>query len=547
MLFSVFILGFASVLGQQRQQRQSGQQQRRPQQGQQQQPQQQNGCSNPVVNMEWRELNGDQQRAYLEAVHCLRQSPSILSPNSAGTVWDDLVWIHIQGNNEIHGTAMFLPWHRMMLATHDHLMRTRCNYNGPFPYWDWTADSQAPERSPIWAESAFGGNGNGTCIANGRFSSQRAIVPEPHCINRRFQRRTNNGNMMSALYSPAQIQFIMDRIESYDAFRSAIETIPHDAVHVAVGGDMGAVESAPNDPVFYLHHRNIDRLWWVWQQQNPQLAVTYNGNRFTGQEGANDARSSDIMRMFGIAPDIPVQQVLNSRSGAAEGRICFTYSNSVIPVNARRRGNNGVVNQRGLVPRSLIHAFKRAYENGEWPPARPMSRAAESWYSNAPSHGSPQNPVTPGPYDRSDMYNIRYVEETPLDFLKSKGYSDERIRLIRAQEKQLRDFTDYVNSASGYVSHYSLGNMMDAEQNGWRSCTEEEFRLDISIRHMLCERAEIKIGRFQVNLEQIKNFLVNNFGETLNQLGVRVDKPLSSSPAQPEQQQPMGAPVPEKS
>ena len=47
-----------------------------------------------------------------------------------------------------------------------------------------------------------------------------------------------------------------------------VEREPHGTVHVAVGGDSGfmsAFETAGWDPIFWLHHANIDRLWEVWR------------------------------------------------------------------------------------------------------------------------------------------------------------------------------------------------------------------------------------------------------------------------------------------
>src|SRR5829696_1697483 len=37
----------------------------------------------------------------------------------------------------------------------------------------------------------------------------------------------------------------------------------HNQVHVWIGGDMGPATS-PNDPVFYLNHCNVDRIWEAW-------------------------------------------------------------------------------------------------------------------------------------------------------------------------------------------------------------------------------------------------------------------------------------------
>ena len=48
-----------------------------------------------------------------------------------------------------------------------------------------------------------------------------------------------------------------------------IEMTPHGSMHMAVGGFMGAFNTAGLDPLFWLHHCNIDRLWTVWLQRNP--------------------------------------------------------------------------------------------------------------------------------------------------------------------------------------------------------------------------------------------------------------------------------------
>lgn len=48
----------------------------------------------------------------------------------------------------------------------------------------------------------------------------------------------------------------------------------HNAVHGYIGGYMGAVEIAAFDPIFWLHHANIDRLFAIWQACNPGRYVT---------------------------------------------------------------------------------------------------------------------------------------------------------------------------------------------------------------------------------------------------------------------------------
>jgi tyrosinase len=48
-----------------------------------------------------------------------------------------------------------------------------------------------------------------------------------------------------------------------NAFEPQLESAPHNPVHNLIGGEMANMTS-PRDPIFYLHHANIDRLWHAW-------------------------------------------------------------------------------------------------------------------------------------------------------------------------------------------------------------------------------------------------------------------------------------------
>lgn len=61
---------------------------------------------------------------------------------------------------------------------------------------------------------------------------------------------------------------------SFSPFQATLERTLHAAVHIAVGGDappLGtmATSSSPADPLFWLHHANIDRIWADWQLKHP--------------------------------------------------------------------------------------------------------------------------------------------------------------------------------------------------------------------------------------------------------------------------------------
>jgi len=59
-------------------------------------------------------------------------------------------------------------------------------------------------------------------------------------------------------------------LSTFSTFAGGLENI-HNGVHVWVGGTMGWIPTAPADPIFWMHHANIDRLWSVWQAAHPGL------------------------------------------------------------------------------------------------------------------------------------------------------------------------------------------------------------------------------------------------------------------------------------
>lgn len=72
-------------------------------------------------------------------------------------------------------------------------------------------------------------------------------------------RSINDGSVLTAVGEQATITE-----SDFDTFHEAIHS-RHDSTHGGIGGDMGNVFTAALDPIFYLHHCNIDRCWRHWQ------------------------------------------------------------------------------------------------------------------------------------------------------------------------------------------------------------------------------------------------------------------------------------------
>ncbi|PWN46528.1 Di-copper centre-containing protein, partial [Violaceomyces palustris] len=79
-----------------------------------------------------------------------------------------------------------------------------------------------------------------------------------------------------------------------------------------------------SDPLFWLHHVNVDRLWRSWQ-----ILWDPNYNRYEGntiqfadqQDGGQEASLQDILNTAGMERNLTVSEVINPRGGY----LCYEY------------------------------------------------------------------------------------------------------------------------------------------------------------------------------------------------------------------------------
>ncbi|KAH7313855.1 hypothetical protein B0I35DRAFT_480502 [Stachybotrys elegans] len=288
-------------------------------------------CTSPSKRIEWRSLDEATQKAYTDAVMCMTKKQSQPSLGLSTTLYDDFPYIHFNLDRDIHFVASFLPWHRYFVHLYEVQLR-ECGYTGPMSYWDWTLDVPDVPSSSIWDPvTGFGGNGQVPepdsslkCVADGPFKDLRPSyfgdAYEPHCLGRSFNNGTAEpGDMFQSIYTPAAVQEILEASD-YNDFRIKLESGPHGAIHSAIGGDMSPATS-PNDPIFFLHHGQIDRLWWLWQQIEPEVRnKDFSGNRYQDDETVQ-AALDDYMSFFGMADGIMVAEVMTTQNDL----LCYTY------------------------------------------------------------------------------------------------------------------------------------------------------------------------------------------------------------------------------
>ncbi|OTB02039.1 hypothetical protein M426DRAFT_74842 [Hypoxylon sp. CI-4A] len=283
------------------------------------------GCTNATITVRksWDTLDVPTRADYLRAVNCLAAKPA-RTPKSIvpGVVnrLDDFTAIHINQTNIIHQSGYLLPWHRLFLWEMETALRDECGYKGHLPYWDVPRFSEDQSKSRVFDGSmvSFGGNGaavphepqkvilpglavnftlpkpagtGGGCVTDGPFknftislgpiakevidpANKFGFEPNPRCLSRDFYDPASKGVLN---WANATTIVASDNIK---ALRNNIEDLWHLNSHTFVGLEAADPFSTPNDPIFYLLHAQIDRLWAIWQGQDLEhRTYAIDGNR----------------------------------------------------------------------------------------------------------------------------------------------------------------------------------------------------------------------------------------------------------------------------
>lgn len=145
----------------------------------------------------------------------------------------------------------FLPWHRMYLMCFETTIRSVLNE--PFftlPYWNYLD----PAQKSLPAQFL------------------RPSDPEFGSLFRHTRRPDVNAGLpidggVSGLINASSLAISGYRSKGLEqGFCEQIDGELHGTIHVCVGDrrGMGSVPWAANDPIFWLHHANVDRLWASW-------------------------------------------------------------------------------------------------------------------------------------------------------------------------------------------------------------------------------------------------------------------------------------------
>ncbi|OTA98759.1 hypothetical protein M426DRAFT_17083 [Hypoxylon sp. CI-4A] len=342
-----------------------------------------NNCTleTAAVRREWSDLSEEQRQEYIAAVMCLTKLPPTVDTTKfpgALSRYDDFVAFHMTHAMQLHDNYHLFGAHKYYVYLFEKALREECGYTGYQPYMNYDRYAEDPMNSPLFNGNAssmggqgeyepaykgvsqpgrtpniIGSGGGGGCLTSGPFSdlvvslgptsmSTGKNVPKnpnpdgtganPRCLRRDVNRNATMGARADRAYKLLQ-NTEMDNFYNEllgmpppkdDPYPWGIHTAGHYVAAVDPGGDP---MTSPGDPLFYFHHTALDRLWWIWQMQDPEnrLNAIPSGNMSMPmkQRRADDPKDV-IVDLEWLGPPIPLLES-HDQLGGNGGVFCYVY------------------------------------------------------------------------------------------------------------------------------------------------------------------------------------------------------------------------------
>ncbi|KAG9196597.1 hypothetical protein G6011_01718 [Alternaria panax] len=249
----------------------------------------------PIVEKRRRQSSVPQKKTYIDAILCLSHTKAKSGIPAAVNRFDDHQAVHMPQKPQIHWVDHFLLWHRYFTATYEKALRDIPEASRPSPdtgcsgtdqqYWWRVCDEWAVRPSSFYGEHA-----------NSALFEEVLAQPDYTSTARTVEKKQS--------FDPPNI---------------------HASGHFGVSGILGTMGNAakiPGDPLFYLHHGNMDRIFCEWQQKDlgtrlsqvggPVMPFDYSGRNIT---------LDFTVKIGALAGDATLKDLLNTEGGM----LYYTY------------------------------------------------------------------------------------------------------------------------------------------------------------------------------------------------------------------------------
>ena len=204
----------------------------------------------------------------------------------------------------------FIPWHRLMLYQFEQTIREVLRDDDfTLPYWNPVTGNEADLSLPLVFRDPASPLFNGT---------RWPWVNGGERIDKPFM----NWLSLDCLSE----KFYIDSPEGSLGFCTRLDYNPHFFTHIGIGGDMADFSTVGGDPLFYLHHCNLDRVWETWNRlgnSNP-TDPRYLNRKFTfadrnGKRVDMPVSAADRVTQLGYEYDSYAKPPTESKARALKG------------------------------------------------------------------------------------------------------------------------------------------------------------------------------------------------------------------------------------
>ncbi|XP_078497457.1 tyrosinase-like [Lissotriton helveticus] len=217
-----------------------------------------------------------------------------------------------------HAGPNFLSWHRWYLLFFEREMQILTNdHDFAIPYYDWSTDGRA---CSICTDMMGKSNSQGLLTSTSYFANWKSICsgvsyPDKYCTvaedKSRFEPLHRNPGAdpnNSQLPFAQQVEDVL-QWKDYDttpynttskhSFRNCLGGFVdpstgeitrrslHNLFHMYMGGTVSVISISSNDPIFFLHHAFVDKLFERWCVKYNATSEMYPKNKIFGH-GQND-------------------------------------------------------------------------------------------------------------------------------------------------------------------------------------------------------------------------------------------------------------------
>lgn len=247
----------------------------------------------------------DDVAAFGEAVRIMKARRDALS-------WARQSQIHHRDSQ--HNNGLFLPWHRQQLVHMERIVARLTGHDGfAMPYWDW----QEHRFLPAWI-----------------------CDRDSPLYERNRAREVESLDFAAARWaeSPYTAKLASDDFATFcgklPEGAGMVEGYGHNHIHQLIGGAMRHPRTSASDPMFWLHHANVDRVWATWHanRDTDPYPADWTARTVTGFVDAEGRETGELpvggtleTRALGYDYDrlypFPVFSVLEQGPPGATGRV----------------------------------------------------------------------------------------------------------------------------------------------------------------------------------------------------------------------------------